>query len=109
MRHEIICNPEKLTMKYERKDCKGPDFSQMFVMSFIRFSTYRLRTIAKTRKSVDGSGEPSHIPALIKANRIEASYLFPVTRKSIFLKNLKTSIKSPPGGAGEYNLHCAHP
>ena len=26
----------------------------------------------KTRKSVDG--EPSHIPALIKANRIEASY-----------------------------------
>ena len=25
-----------------------------------------------TRKSVDG--EPSHIPALIKANRIEASY-----------------------------------
>ena len=26
----------------------------------------------ETRKSVDG--EPSHIPALIKANRIEASY-----------------------------------
>ena len=28
--------------------------------------------IYETRKSVDG--EPSHIPALIKANRIEASY-----------------------------------
>ena len=27
---------------------------------------------SKTRKSVDG--EPSHIPALNKANRIEASY-----------------------------------
>ena len=25
-------------------------------------------------------------------------------RKSIFFKNLKTSIKSPPGGAGEYNM-----
>ena len=30
-------------------------------------------------------------------------------RKSIFFKNLKTAIKLPPGGAGEYNLHCAHP
>ena len=24
-------------------------------------------------------------------------------------KHIKTSIKSPPGGAGEYNLRCAHP
>ena len=31
-----------------------------------------LKIISSTRKSVDG--EPSHIPALIKANRIEASY-----------------------------------
>ena len=29
-------------------------------------------------------------------------------RKSIFFTNLKTSIKSPPGGAGEYNLNNVH-
>ena len=33
----------------------------------------------KTRKSVDG--DPSHIPALIKANRIEASYFLPYVAK----------------------------
>ena len=33
----------------------------------------------KTRKSVDG--EPSHIPALIKANRIEASYFLAYVAK----------------------------
>ena len=32
-----------------------------------------------TRKSVDG--EPSHIPALIKANRIEASYFLAYVAK----------------------------
>ena len=32
----------------------------------------KIRIPTETRKSVDG--EPSHIPALIKANRIEASY-----------------------------------
>ena len=33
----------------------------------------------ETRKSVDG--EPSHIPALIKANRIEASYFLAYVAK----------------------------
>ena len=33
----------------------------------------------RTRKSVDG--EPSHIPALIKANRIEASYFLAYVAK----------------------------
>ena len=33
----------------------------------------------QTRKSVDG--EPSHIPALIKANRIEASYFLAYVAK----------------------------
>ena len=33
----------------------------------------------ETRKSVDG--EPSHIPALIKANRIEASYFLEYVAK----------------------------
>ena len=36
-------------------------------------------TINNTRKSVDG--EPSHIPALIKANRIEASYFLAYVAK----------------------------
>ena len=36
-------------------------------------------SILKTRKSVDG--EPSHIPALIKANRIEASYFLAYVAK----------------------------
>ena len=35
--------------------------------------------IINTRKSVDG--EPSHIPALIKANRIEASYFLAYVAK----------------------------
>ena len=35
--------------------------------------------LSKTRKSVDG--EPSHIPALIKANRIEASYFLAYVAK----------------------------
>ena len=38
----------------------------------------------QTRKSVDG--EPSHIPALIKANRIEASYFLSSYEKINFLK-----------------------
>ena len=38
-----------------------------------------LLTIKLTRKSVDG--EPSHIPALIKANRIEASYFLAYVAK----------------------------
>ena len=37
------------------------------------------KTNIKTRKSVDG--EPSHIPALIKANRIEASYFLAYVAK----------------------------
>ena len=36
-------------------------------------------TSKQTRKSVDG--EPSHIPALIKANRIEASYFLAYVAK----------------------------
>ena len=35
--------------------------------------------LSVTRKSVDG--EPSHIPALIKANRIEASYFLAYVAK----------------------------
>ena len=35
-----------------------------------------------TRKSVDG--EPSHIPALIKANRIEASYFLAYVAKYVY-------------------------
>ena len=35
--------------------------------------------VIETRKSVDG--EPSHIPALIKANRIEASYFLAYVAK----------------------------
>ena len=41
----------------------------------------------KTRKSVDG--EPSHIPALIKANRIEASYFLAYVENQFSLKILK--------------------
>ena len=36
-------------------------------------------TTMNTRKSVDG--EPSHIPALIKTNRIEASYFLAYVAK----------------------------
>ena len=38
-----------------------------------------LINLNETRKSVDG--EPSHIPALIKANRIEASYFLAYVAK----------------------------
>ena len=38
-----------------------------------------LQSQCQTRKSVDG--EPSHIPALIKANRIEASYFLAYVAK----------------------------
>ena len=43
---------------------------------FYKSLTYRVNI---TRKSVDG--EPSHIPALIKANRIEASYFLAYVAK----------------------------
>ena len=43
------------------------------------FSSVNDKTVRKTRKSVDG--EPSHIPALIKANRIEASYFLAYVAK----------------------------
>ena len=48
-------------------------------MCTIYTRTYRHAYIHKTRKSVDG--EPSHIPALIKANRIEASYFLAYVAK----------------------------
>ena len=38
-----------------------------------------IASLKLTRKSVDG--EPSHIPALIKANRIEASYFLAYVAK----------------------------
>ena len=44
--------------------------------------TFKLKfenSLMNTRKSVDG--EPSHIPALIKANRIEASYFLAYVAK----------------------------
>ena len=47
--------------------------SSMYV--YLHLNIYR----KVTRKSVDG--EPSHIPALIKANRIEASYFLAYVAK----------------------------
>ena len=44
---------------------------------FSKFSIFKSKCL--TRKSVDG--EPSHIPALIKANRIEASYFLAYVAK----------------------------
>ena len=41
--------------------------------------TVKMKENPITRKSVDG--EPSHIPALIKANRIEASYFLAYVAK----------------------------
>ena len=49
----------------------------------------------QTRSIYDVPGYKKHIYQFLNW------YLFPVTRKSIFFKNLKTSFKSPPGGAGE--------
>ena len=46
-------------------------------MQFLIFMTMYI--YKETRKSVDG--EPSHIPALIKANRIEASYFLAYVAK----------------------------
>ena len=49
---------------------------QLYLLTY-KLSTVRTQTL--TRKSVDG--EPSHIPALIKANRIEASYFLAYVAK----------------------------
>ena len=56
------------------------------IANFVQTKTYILtsafmytRKQAITRKSVDG--EPSHIPALIKTNRIEASYFLAYVAK----------------------------
>ena len=49
------------------------------MINFINYVISTTNQYFKTRKSVDG--EPSHIPALIKANRIEASYFLAYVAK----------------------------
>ena len=55
------------------------DVSTSHVHIHVLFLYYLVLLQVLTRKSVDG--EPSHIPALIKANRIEASYFLAYVAK----------------------------